>query len=201
MNWIKIFLTLNLLCVGIFALGQKTEVETLAERADKEALLKDSSTHMLDSLELAAFIGLDYYDFDTNYQVAATFKKDKGPKFEMPTSTDRLPIYRRYGYVTFSIDSVEYTLTVYQNMELRKDKEYKDYLFIPFRDATSTKTTYGGGRYLDARIPDGNLMVLDFNQAYNPYCAYSHLFSCPVPPKENTLKVPIEAGEKIPLAH
>ena len=194
-------LLLIFLAPSIAVFSQKSEAETLSNRIAKEAHLKDSSSHMLDSLELASFIGLDYFDFDSSYQIEATFTKDKGPKFEMPTSTTRLPIYRRYGYLTFSIDSVTCTLTVYQNMELRKEKEYKDYLFIPFRDATSAKSTYGGGRYLDARIPEGKSMLLDFNQAYNPYCAYSYKFSCPIPPKENTLEVAIEAGEKIPLAH
>ncbi|MDG1428784.1 MAG: DUF1684 domain-containing protein, partial [Crocinitomicaceae bacterium] len=74
-------------------------------------------------------------------------------------------------------------------------------LFIPFRDKTSRHETYGGGRYLDVQIPDRDMMHLDFNLAYNPYCAYSHRYSCPIPPEENTLNVSILAGEKTPLAH
>ena len=141
------------------------------------------------------------FEFDSTYQIEATFTKDIGKRFKMPTTTDRMPVYRRYGYVTFQRDSVSYTLTAYQNLKMRKEEGFEDYLFIPFRDATSRLTTYGGGRYLDLRIPEEETILLDFNLTYNPYCAYSHRFSCPIPPEENTLKVAIEAGEKIPLAH
>lgn len=197
----KLFVVVIFALFSFAAQCQLTEAEILEQRSELEAELKDTSNHMLDSMELANFEGLDYFDFNADYQVFGTFTKDKGPKFEMPTSTDRLPVYRRYGYFTFNIDSVEYTLTVYQNMALRKQKQYKDYLFIPFKDATTRNLTYGGGRYLDTQIPEGERMLVDFNRAYNPYCAYSHHYSCPIPPEENTLNIAIEAGEKIPLAH
>ena len=80
-------------------------------------------------------------------------------------------------------------------------KDYKDYLFIPFRDVTSGKETFGGGRFLDARIPKNDTLLIDFNLNYNPYCAYSERYSCPIPPTENTLKVSILAGEKVPVGH
>jgi uncharacterized protein (DUF1684 family) len=86
-------------------------------------------------------------------------------------------------------------------MALKKQKEYKKYLFIPFRDLTSGKESYGGGRYIDTEIPAGETLILDFNRAYNPYCAYSHRYSCPIPPEENTLKVEIRAGEKVPVGY
>ncbi len=197
----KVIITSFFLLLSAFNYAQLSEAETLANRAELEAEIQDTTNHMLDSLERANWQGLDYFDFDTSFQITARFKKKKGPKFEMPTSTDRLPVYRRYGYIYFTINGEERQLTVYQNVELTKREGYEDYLFIPFRDATSSKETYGGGRYLDTRIPDGKELLLDFNQAYNPYCAYSHRYSCPIPPEENTLKTSIEAGEKIPLAH
>ena len=86
-------------------------------------------------------------------------------------------------------------------MALRKEEGFEDYLFIPFRDGTSRIETYGGGRYLDVRIPDGKELLIDFNLAYNPYCAYSHRYSCPIPPVVNTLDVKIIAGEKTPIGH
>lgn len=181
--------------------SQLSEQETLDRRSEHAAEIQDTTNHMLDSLERVNWQGLDYYEFKENYQITARFKKRKGRKFKMPTSTDRLPIYRRYGYIYFEIDGHEQQLTVYQNMELKKRNDYEDYLFIPFRDATSGNSTYGGGRYLDTQIPDNNEILIDFNQAYNPYCAYSHRYSCPIPPAENTLDILIEAGEKIPLAH
>ena len=114
----------------------------------------------------------------------------------MATSTDRTPVYRRFGYIYFTIDKIQYQLTVYQNIALMKDKELKNYLFIPFRDLTSAKTAYGGGRYIDFNIPSSTNVKIDFNTAYNPYCAYSPRFYCPIPPKENSLPIAIEAGEK-----
>lgn len=151
--------------------------------------------------EIDHFQGLDYFSTSTNYRLTARFEKNKGKKFKMPTSTERLPIYRRYGYVYFELNGETHRLTVYQNMELIKKPEFKNYLFIPFRDATSGIETYGGGRYLDLQIPADTSIIIDFNLTYNPYCAYSYRYSCPVPPEENTLKIRIEAGEKIPLGH
>ncbi len=114
----------------------------------------------------------------------------------MQTSSERTPVYRRYGYVDFTINNQKQRLTVYQNIALSKVKGMEDYLFIPFKDSTSTITTYGGGRYLDFKITRATFVLIDFNLAYNPYCAYSHHFSCPIPPAENTLLIGIEAGEK-----
>ncbi|MBP7982432.1 MAG: DUF1684 domain-containing protein, partial [Kaistella sp.] len=72
---------------------------------------------------------------------------------------------------------------------------YEDYLFLPFRDETNGKETYGGGKYIDLRIPDGNEIVIDFNQSYQPYCAYNaYDYSCPIVPEENFLPLRIEAG-------
>lgn len=181
--------------------AQLSEQEILDARAEHESSLKDTATTILDSLEYAEFNGLDYFNFNADYQIQARFEKKKGRKFKMPTTTERLPVYRRYGFVYFEIDSIEYQLTVYQNVALSKTPGYEDYLFVPFRDGTTGEQTYGGGRYLDIVIPEGDSVLIDFNLAYNPYCAYSYHYSCPVPPEENRLKVSIEAGEKIPLAH
>jgi len=183
------------------AFSQLSEQEILQKRIEHAAEIQDTSNHMLDSLERVNWEGLDYYSFKEKYQITARFKKQKGRKFEMPTSTDRLPIYRRYGYIYFDFNGTEQRLTVYQNIELKDREGFEDYLFIPFRDATNGEITYGGGRYLDTRIPEGKEVLIDFNLAYNPYCAYSHRYSCPIPPAENTLEISIEAGEKIPLAH
>jgi len=77
-------------------------------------------------------------------------------------------------------------------------EEYKNYLFIPFKDLTSGTETYGGGRYMDIMIPEGDEIILNFNTAYNPYCAYANGYFCPIPPAENTLNVEIRAGAMIP---
>lgn len=182
-----------------FVFGQSYEDSIIELRVIHMGELTDSSKHILDQNEIDHFEGLAFFKVDTNYRVTASFKKDLGKKFEMPTSTDRKPIYRQYGFVEFELNGSVQRLIVYQNMGLRKQKEYKNYLFMPFRDATNGKETYGGGRYLDLEIPSGKTIILDFNRVYNPYCVYSHRYSCPIPPKENTLTIEIKAGEKVPV--
>jgi hypothetical protein len=112
----------------------------------------------------------------------------------MPTSTDRMPLYSKYGELTFKINGKELTLQVFQNQELIKREGYEDYLFVPFADLTNGGETYGGGRYLDFHIPKSDEVYIDFNKAYNPYCAYSDRYSCPKVPDENYLDVLVEAG-------
>tara|TARA_Y100000385_G_scaffold289857_1_gene360723 strand:- start:10628 stop:11224 length:597 start_codon:yes stop_codon:yes gene_type:complete len=197
----KIGIVVYTLLIGFALSAQMSEDEILEHRAAHSKGLMDPEKKVLRQDEIEEFGGLDYFQFDSTYQITATFKKSKGKKFEMPTSTDRLPVYRRYGYITFQHENHTCTLEVYQNIALKRKKQYRKSLFIPFRDKTSRRETYGGGRYLDAQIPDSEMMQLDFNLAYNPYCAYSHRYSCPIPPEENTLNVSILAGEKTPLAH
>jgi uncharacterized protein (DUF1684 family) len=94
------------------------------------------------------------------------------------------------------IDGDTLQLTIYQNIDLMNQQGYEDYLFIPFNDLTNGMETYGGGRYLDVQQGEGDTLTLDFNKAYNPYCAYNPKYSCPIPPDENKLDVEIRAGEK-----
>ena len=114
----------------------------------------------------------------------------------MPTTTDRMPIYVKYGEAYFELEGQSFKLNIYQNQELITKAEYVDYLFIPFTDATNGETSYGGGRYLDLRIPTGKTITLNFNKSYNPYCAYNGKYSCPIPPSENDISVAILAGVK-----
>lgn len=197
----KIISSISLLVLCMFTQAQKSaaEIEALRDKHFQE--MNDSTTHILTVEEIADFQGLEYFDFNPRFQIKAVFTEDIGKKFKMPTTTDRLPVYRRYGYVDFEFLGKQCHLEVYQNMALRKQKEYKDYLFIPMRDLTSGNESYGGGRYLDVRIPEGKEILLDFNLLYNPYCAYSHRYSCPIPPEVNTLKILVEAGEKTPPGH
>ncbi|NRA12238.1 MAG: DUF1684 domain-containing protein [Crocinitomicaceae bacterium] len=183
------------------AQGQMTASEMKEHRSAHKTYLLDTNSHWLNKEEVENFQGLDYFDFDSTYQINVVFTKDKGKKFEMPTSTARLPVYRRYGYIDFMIDSAACRLTVYQNVAASKKKENKKYLFIPFKDKTTRESTYGGGRFLDFEIPENENIVLDFNLSYNPYCAYTTNSSCPIPPDENILKIEINAGEKTPLGH
>lgn len=194
-------LFLAILFCSFIGFSQKSEAEITAARISKEAHISDTTHGILKPEELEEFKGLSYFDFDSNYQINGQFTKDKGKVFKMPTSTNREPKYRRFGYLKFTLNGKKHTLEVYQNMALKKEKEYWNHLFIPFRDLTSSNESYGGGRYIDATIPKNDSLLIDFNEAYNPYCAYSHRFSCPIPPKENTLNVEVRAGEKTPAGH
>ena len=157
----------------------------------------DPKESPLDEKDLKDFRGLDFFEIDANYIVEAEFVRTPSePPFAMKTSTDRLPIYVKYGELYFRLMGKDLKLNVYQNQELVQDPEYYDYLFLPFTDLTNGKSTYGGGRYIDLRIPESNEVIIDFNKAYNPYCAYSGKYSCPVPPEENDLDVEIFAGVK-----
>ena len=143
---------------------------------------------------------LQFYPVDEKYRVRAMFeKKNNSPWFKMDASGPIKPMYRVYGVVTFEIDGKSLHLNIYQSQSLMTMNEYKDYLFIPFTDSTSQTTSYPGGRYLEVNATEiiDNSIVLDFNKVYNPYCAYvSGVYSCPIPPKENVLTIPIFAGEK-----
>lgn len=186
------------LFIANLSFGQMTAEQIDSLREVRNVQMKTPG-QILKKEEIENFIGLDFFEFSKSYQVIAKFKKKKGKKFSMPTSNGRITNYRRYGYLYFTVNNEPCTLAVYQNLELKKIKEYKNYLFLPFRDNTNAEESYGGGRYLDLQISDGETMILDFNLAYNPYCSYTHRYSCPIPPTENTLKISILAGEKIPF--
>jgi len=146
---------------------------------------------------LKDFKELDFFPIDSSFKVMATFELEKNPVlFEMATTTDRKPIYKTFGTATFILEGKELKLHIYQNQDLIKKPEYINHLFIPFTDNTNSNGSYGGGRYIDVEIPEGNTIVIDFNRSYNPYCAYNDKYSCPIPPKENDLDIEIKAGVK-----
>lgn len=136
--------------------------------------------------------------FPINHKFAVNaklVKTEKSEPFEIPTSSGITKKYREYGKVYFKINGKKQVLTLYQSLSLMEKPEYKDYLFLPFKDATSGTQTYGGGRYLDLRIPTTNKIFIDFNKAYHPYCAYNATdYNCPIVPQENWLQIPIKAG-------
>ena len=157
----------------------------------------DSAKSPLKIKDLAVFKALEFFSINEKYFVKATFKRTKKEKpFEMKTTTSRRPLYVKYGELHFEIDGISCQLNVYQNVEFSKKPGYKNSLFLPFTDYTSGVESYGGGRYIDLEIQKGNNWTIDFNQAYNPYCAYNEKYSCPIVPEENDLKVEIKAGVK-----
>lgn len=194
----KIFILVVLLTFN-FGFCQKKFDRIDAEKFQKKinSEYADAKTSPLMETDLKTFKTLDFYPLSSKYYVNAKFVKAKDEKvFEMKTSTSRKPKYIKYGTVFFSIDGIALKLNVYQDIELSKSNEYKDYLFLPFSDKTCGKESYIGGRYIDLKIPKGNTILIDFNKAYNPYCAYNHKYSCPIVPLENDLNVEIKAGVK-----
>jgi uncharacterized protein (DUF1684 family) len=143
------------------------------------------------------FESLDFFPPDTSYIVTARLERtpDALP-FLMPTNTERESKEVVYGIVHFTLNGKAFQLEVYQNPELMQQDQYEDYLFLPFTDMTNGKETYGGGRYLDLEIPEGNTLIIDFNKAYNPYCVYNKKYSCPLVPKANHLGTRVLAGVK-----
>jgi hypothetical protein len=171
----------------------------IKERVEKDLKLVDSTTSRFNAEERAMFTekGLQYFEPDILYRVVAEFVTDtSAPVFQMPTTTERKPNYRVYGYLHFIVKDTLCKLTAYQNMDFKNSPAYDSTLFVPFMDNTNGLYTYGGGRYLDIDIPIADTCILDFNLAYNPYCAYTARWSCPLVPFENDMDVSIMAGEK-----
>ena len=158
---------------------------------------KDASKSPLKKKDRRDFKGLDFFKVDSAYVVQANFKNtpDETP-FNMKTTTDRVTEYVKYGEITFSLNNESFQLNVYRNQELMNEEGFEDYLFLPFLDDTNGDESYGGGRYIDLKIPEGDQMTIDFNTAYNPYCAYDAKYSCPIVPRENYMDVEVRAGVK-----
>ncbi len=187
-----------LFSLNIFAQDFMAEIEKHREEY-KADFLKNSNS----PLKKEDFAFLRFYDPNEKFKVLCEFVPTKRRKaareksLKISTSSGQTAIYTKFGELQFDIDGKPYELTVYQSLKLRNLPQYRDYLFIPFKDLTNGKESYGGGRYLDLRMKEikDDKIYLDFNKAYNPYCAFSAGYSCPIPPKENHLKVAIEAGE------
>lgn len=159
----------------------------------------DAEKSPLTEEDLKTFKTLDFFKTDNNYKVEAQFELTPNtPVFEMQTNTDRLPLYRKYGVAHFTLNGKKFKLNIYQSQDLLVNPEFEDYLFLPFNDTTNGNSTYGGGRYIDLKFPtkESKTIVIDFNKAYNPYCAYNTKYSCPIPPSENNLPIDIPVGVK-----
>lgn len=181
------------------AAHEKYNEQITNDRVVKDAEIVDTTVSRFNADEREAFSkkGLQYYPPNIGYSLQADFRLDTSfPVFQMPTTTDRKPNYRIYGFLHFELKDTICKLVVFQNYEVKDHPEHGQYVFIPFKDNTNEYTTYGGGRYIDIQIPETNKVELDFNLAYNPYCAYSSRWSCPLVPGVNSLDVAVMAGEK-----
>ncbi|MBT7816609.1 MAG: DUF1684 domain-containing protein [Polaribacter sp.] len=165
------------------------------------ASYKDASKSPLKKRDLKNFKGLDFFPVDSTFIVIANLTKTiNAPTFEMATTTDRKPLYKEYGILKFNLKGKKCVLKIYQSQDDLRDKKYKNHLFLPFTDDTSGEESYGGGRYMDVMTTDekaDGTIELNFNNTYNPYCAYNDKYSCPLTPRKNHLDVEVKAGIKV----
>ncbi|MFL5732210.1 MAG: DUF1684 domain-containing protein [Chloroflexia bacterium] len=165
-----------------------------AFRRQKDKFFRESPDSPLLHEDKHQFEHLNYYPVDPEFRVTATLVPDVHPgTFRVQTTTGDYKEYTRIGRLEFMLGGQTLSLTAF--VPPADEPMHGNRIFVPFRDATSAKETYGAGRYLDLNKREGNEYVLDFNRAYNPFCAYSPYYSCPLPPGENNLPVEIRAGE------
>jgi len=189
-NFFLLILLLSSLSVFSQSLNYTDSLHQYREQyVDEHEVVKDEDHHWL-----------QFYPIDSNFRIHARFEYIRQPQwFTMETSGMQKQIYRTYGKLTFRLHDTLIKLNVYQSQRLMEQEEYRDYLFLPFTDHTNGEGSYEIGRYIDLRFTDihDNEVVLDFNKAYNPYCAYIEgRFNCPIPPSENFIPMAITAGEK-----
>ena len=169
------------------------EQELLSLRVDKDSFLGNDIDSPIPLSERSNFKGLKYFPPDERFRFTSKLERFDRPKpIMIATSTGTRQAYLRYGAFIFEIEGRTLKLIAYKSAE---DPHARS-LFVPFSDQTSGRETYAAGRYLDLEEQGGDDYELDFNMAYNPYCAYNEEYTCPVPPVENKLPVRILAGEK-----
>ncbi|MCL4559340.1 MAG: DUF1684 domain-containing protein [Chloroflexi bacterium] len=165
-----------------------TELE--AFRREKDYFFASDPQSPLTREQKKSFHGLSYFPENPSLRLEVPLEEfPQKEELQMQTSTGDVQTYRRYGRIRFNVDGQDTELTIYQDPHG---------LFLPFVDSLAGSETYGAGRYLEPRQLPKGLVRVDFNLAYNPYCAYNEHWSCPLTPFENRLKVPIRAGEKLP---
>lgn len=181
----------------VIAQDQAHIAESQAAQDELNEEYTNPDTTILNPEDFKNFKGLEFYPIDLKYRVEArvVLTPDEKP-FSMPTTTARMPEYVKHGEAHFTLEGKDFVLSLFKSIQPYDEPGYEDYLFLPFTDLTSGDGSYGGGRYIDQRIPEGDTMVIDFNKSYNPYCTYNPRYSCPIPPKENDLLIRIEAGVK-----
>ena len=148
--------------------------------------------------------GISYFSSDEKYKVIAGFQKIKADSVTViPTYSGKKKDYIEFANLSFDIDGKQQNLKAFKGLQSMRVPQYKNKMFIMFKDLTNGETSYGGGRYIyiDESKIEGNTLEIDFNKSFNPFCAYSDGFSCPIPPPENHLSIAINAGEKAFKGH
>jgi len=174
----------------------ENEAEVQRIRKLRDAFFRSHPESPLDPEEKARFTGLKYFPYDSRYMVMARFVQYPNPEtVSLATSKGIGQRFIKIGYFEFKIDGKTFKLQAYRSPHGSHSEGY----FVLFRDSTSGNESYANARYLEveekSRV-EGEMFRLDFNLAYNPYCAYTDKYACPFPPAENTIEIPIRAGEK-----
>ncbi len=174
-------------------------LEVRKDRLEKDKYLLTAPNTPIKASDMELFAGLSYYPVDKSFVFETVLRRLPVPEeVTIATSKDRPRIMLHLGALPFMVGAQQCELQVYAP----KDTSDGNYWFVPFIDPTNGEETYGGGRYIDIDDIASDTVFLDFNYAYNPYCAYNERYDCPIPPVENVLPVPIRAGERnYPLHH
>jgi uncharacterized protein len=166
-----------------------------AERANKERMFRESPDSPIPADKQRELLPLNYFPVDSAYSTPAVLElSEDRPEFEIPTSTGKLRKMQRVGVLEFTLKGQPLSLGAFVESGTSRIQQ----LFVPFSDLTTGTETYAAGRYLDLEPTSTGLYEIDFNRAYNPYCAYNESYDCPYPPPSNRLKVPVRAGERVP---
>ena len=194
-----IFVLIGVAVVSVFFLVRRIEAprvytdSILEKRQQTDMFMRQSPNSPFLPEQRSSFEGLSYFPPDPAYRVRARLVPVEGQEeIVVPTSDGSLRRYVGYAWAEFELGGSRHRLLLLQDRESRVSNR----LFLAFRDQTSGAETYGGGRYLDLFQQKEREIIIDFNLAYNPYCVYNFAYSCPLPPEENRLTVPILAGEK-----
>ena len=178
--------------------GKRPIVGATDFQREMNAKFKDATTSPLSASDLKVFKNLKFFEVDSTFVVKGVLKRTPNAEFfEMKTTTNRVSRERVFGIITINLQNKIYHLNVYQGEKSMESTGNEDYLFLPFLDDTNGEESYGGGRYIDVKASSLKYgkMKIDFNKAYNPWCAYSDGYNCPIPPIANHLDIIITSGE------
>lgn len=199
-NKVIILVTVIIVIITVFYAFQGTQDDTAykkeieKEREDRDRFMRTSAESPF-AKSIESYAGLKYYPPDIRYRVVANLHPVEQKKMVVLSTNDgKEQRYIEYAYAEFKLDGISNKLRILEIVDMGPSMGK---LFLAFGDETSAVETYGAGRYLDVtKTPGSRTIKLDFNLAYNPYCAYDNTYSCPLPPPENLLNIAIKAGER-----
>ncbi|HKK39821.1 MAG TPA: DUF1684 domain-containing protein [Cryomorphaceae bacterium] len=197
MRLIKTFLFFFFAFASVSVVAQESRYIEFWTKTDAE--FADPETSPLKKEDVSGFDSIARYPYNPDFAIKAKFEAlERQKPITFQTTGSIKQRYQKAGELHFQVDSTKLVLAAYRNLELMRMPGYENQLFVPFTDASNGFGTYEGGRYMEIEIPETDSLLIDFNLVYNPYCAYSDRYSCPIPPRENDLSVKVLAGAKSP---